>query len=133
MSSKELAKKKRSKLEENFEKLLNEYKFSYEYETTVIPYIVPESKHKYTVDWTLPNGILVETKGYLSDLVERTKYILIKKQYPELDLRFVFANPAKLCGGMKKKHWQWAEEQGFLWCGITDIDTIIKWAEEPKK
>lgn len=133
MTNKELAKKKRSKLEEHFERILVDYEISYEYETTIIPYIVPESNHKYKVDWTLPNGILIETKGYLSDHTERTKYILIKKQRPDLDLRFVFSNPNKLCGGMKKKHFQWAEENGFKWCGINDVDTILSWAMEKKQ
>lgn len=128
----ELAKKKRSKLEENFERILVDWNVSYQYEVTTIPYIIPESNHKYKVDWTLPNGILVETKGYLSDHAERNKYVLIKKQHPEIDLRFVFSNPNKLCGGMKKKHWQWAEENKYKWCSITDVDTILAWALEKK-
>jgi hypothetical protein len=46
----------------------------------VIPYIIPESQHKYTVDWSFPhNNIHIESKGYLSDNAERQKYILIKE------------------------------------------------------
>jgi hypothetical protein len=123
----------RSQLEKNFTETLEEFNYSYEYEVTKLPYIIPESKHVYTVDFTLPNGILIEGKGWLKDYDERQKYILIKQQYPNIDLRFVFGNPNKFCGGMKKKHWQWAEEQGFKWCGITDIDTILSWASEKKE
>jgi Phage endonuclease I len=119
--------KRRSKLELRFEDILLEAKAEYEYEVTVIPYIVPESSHKYTVDWTLLNGLLIETKGYLSDHQERNKYVLLKQQYPELDLRFVFDNPNKLCGGTKYSHAKWADKYGFQWCGIKDVETIQSW------
>lgn len=119
--------KRRSKLELKFEEILIENKAEYDYEVTVIPYTVPESKHKYTVDWTLLNGPLIETKGYLSDHQERNKYVLLKQQHPELDLRFVFDNPNKLCGGTKYTHAKWADKHGFLWCGIRDIETIQSW------
>ena len=71
-------KKRRSKLELKFEEILKDNQAEYEYEVTVIPYKIPESNHKYTVDWTLLNGILIETKGYLSDHRERYKYVLLK-------------------------------------------------------
>lgn len=119
--------KRRSKLELKFEEILLENKAEYDYEVTVIPYIVPESQHKYTVDWTLLNGPLIETKGYLSDHQERNKYVLLKQQYPDLDLRFVFDNPNKLCGGTKYSHAKWADRHGFVWCGIRDVETIQSW------
>lgn len=125
-------KRRRSKLELTFEQILKDSKADYEYEVTVIPYIVPESKHNYTVDWTLPNKILLETKGYLSDSQERNKYILIKQQYPEIDLRFVFANNDKLCGGMKTTHAQWATKNGFKYCSVKDTETIKQWIKESK-
>ena len=70
---------------------LDEDKVKFEYETTVIPYIKPETNHTYTIDFTLPNGILVETKGRWV-LEDRKKHILIQKQHPELDIRMVFQN-----------------------------------------
>lgn len=125
-------KKRRSKLELRFEDILIENKAEYDYEVTVIPYTVPESQHKYTVDWTLLNGPLIETKGYLSDHQERTKYVLLKNQYPDLDLRFVFDNPNKLCGGTKYSHAKWADKNGFTYCSIKDIDVIQQWIQESK-
>lgn len=123
-------KKRRSKLEMQFEEILIENQANYDYEITQISYKIPESQHTYTVDWTLPSGIFIETKGYLSDHQERTKYILLKQQYPELDLRFVFANNQKLCGGMKTTHAQWAEKNGFQYCSVKDMDTIQQWIKE---
>lgn len=122
--------KRRSKLELKFEDILIANNAEYGYEVTVIPYIVPESNHKYTVDWSLLNGPLIETKGYLSDHQERTKYVLLKQQYPELDLRFVFDNPNKLCGGTKYSHAKWADKYGIRWCSIKDVEQIQQWINE---
>jgi len=122
--------KRRSKLEENFEYLLNDLEVKYKYEDTKLTYIVPESKHTYLIDWSLPNNIYVETKGYLSDHKERSKYILIKEQYPELDLRFVFMDCNKLCGGAKYSHGTWATKQGFKYCSIKDYNIIKDWLSE---
>lgn len=123
-------KKRRSKLELKFEEILKEFNTNYDYEITKIPYTVPESKHTYTVDWTLLSGLLIETKGYLSDHKERYKYVLLKEQHPHLDLRFVFDNPNKLCGGTKMTHAKWAEKYGFKYCSIKDLNQIESWLNE---
>lgn len=125
-------KKRRSKLELKFEEVIKGFDIEYDYEVTKIPYTVPESNHTYTVDWTLINGLLVETKGYLSDHRERYKYVLLKQQYPDMDLRFVFDNPNKLCGGTKMTHAKWAEKYGFPYCSIKDTAQIEAWIKETK-
>ena len=122
--------RRRSKLEERFETILQEFGVTYEYEVTKIAYTIPESHHTYTVDWTILNGKLIETKGYLSDHAERRKYVLLKEQHPELDLRFVFDNGNKLCGGTKMSHAKWADKYGFKWCSIKDTEQILNWIKE---
>lgn len=126
-------KKRRSKLEMKFEEILKENSAKYEYEVTKIPYIVPESKHTYTVDFSLLNGTLIEVKGWLSDHTERQKYVLLKQQHPTLDLRFVFDNPNKLCGGTKYTHAKWCEKYGFKYCSIKDVEQIQSWINENGK
>jgi len=125
-------KKRRSKLELKFEEIIKEFDVAYDYEVTKIPYTIPESNHNYTVDWTFINGLLVETKGYLSDHKERYKYVLLKQQHPDLDLRFVFDNPNKLCGGTKMTHAKWAEKYGFAYCSIRDVEQIKQWIKDGK-
>lgn len=125
--------KRRSKLELQFEKILQDNEVEYAYEITKIPYIVPESNHKYVVDWTIHNGVLIETKGWLENLTERKKYQLIKEQHPDIDIRFVFANPQKACGGVKMTHAEWAEKFGFKWCSINDKEQIVSWIKERKR
>ena len=45
----------------------------------------------YTPDFILDNGIIIETKGRFIAL-DRRKHLAIKRQHPELDIRFIFTN-----------------------------------------
>ncbi len=79
------------------------------------------SLHKYTCDFvfkTLNSGkyIHVETKGngYCFQPETRTKHILLKKQFPDVDMRFVFSDwNSKISKGAKTTNKQWAERYGF--------------------
>lgn len=122
--------KVRSNLEVKLSKILTDCNSNWSYEVTKIPYVIPESSHTYTVDFTVGKGLLIEGKGYLSDHQERYKYVLLKEQHPDLDLRFVFDNPNKLCGGTKYTHAKWADKYGFRWCSVKDVEQIKSWIEE---
>lgn len=126
--------KRRSKLEEEFEKLLNFLNINYSYECIVIPYKIPVTEHKYKTDWSFYDlPFYIETKGWLSSSQERNKYILIKQQHPDIDLRFVFANPNKKCGRTKYTHADWAKKHGFKYCSIYDTETLVSWFNEKKE
>lgn len=104
----------RSGLEEKVAKQLTEAGVAYEYETTKIKYVVPESVHKYTPDFVLPNGIIVETKGRFV-VADRKKHLLIQKQRPDLDIRFVFSNSkTKISKGSKTSYADWCEKNNFI-------------------
>ena len=49
------------------------------------------SYRTYTPDFVLTNNIIIETKGLFTS-PDRRKHVQIKKQHPELDIRFVFTN-----------------------------------------
>jgi hypothetical protein len=105
----------RSGFEHKVADQLKESKTKFEYETTVIDYVKPETYHKYTVDFTLPNGILVETKGRWV-LEDRKKHMLIKQQHPELDIRIVFQNPrGKIRKGSKTTYADYCDKNGIIW------------------
>ena len=106
---------------------LKESKTNFEYETTVINYIKPETQHKYTVDFTLPNGILIETKGRWV-LEDRKKHLLIKKQHPKLDIRIVFQNPnGKIRKGSKTTYANFCDKHEILWA---NKDIPLSWIAE---
>lgn len=91
----------------------------FEYETLKIKYNVPEREATYTPDVLLPNGVILEIKG-IFDTADRQKHLLIKKQRPELDIRFLFGcASAKLYKGSPTTYAMWCEKNGFLWCEKT--------------
>lgn len=120
----------RSGLEESVAKQLTDLGVDYEYETLKIDYVVPSSKHKYTPDFILPNGIIVETKGrFLSD--DRKKHLLIQEQHPELDIRFVFSSSrTKISTGAKTSVAEWCAKHGFIYAQKL---IPLEWLEEPRK
>lgn len=76
----------------------------------IIHYTSPATPHRYTRDFRLPNGIIIETKG-IFDSADREKHLLIKAQHPHLDIRFVFTrakarlSKSKLLSPAKFKAW----------------------------
>jgi|TARA_B100000073_G_scaffold332605_1_gene323249 hypothetical protein len=105
----------RSGFENKVASALSEQSISFEYEVTQIEYIKPQTNHKYTVDFTLPNGILIETKGRWTT-EDRKKHLLIKDQHPNLDIRFVFQNPkGKIRKGSKTTYADYCDKHGILW------------------
>ena len=104
----------RSGLEVKVSDQLKEAGIDFEYESFKIEYQVQEFR-KYTPDFRLPNGIIVETKGRFV-AADRKKHLLIQKQHPELDIRFVFSNSkAKLNKGAKSTYAEWCDKYGFLY------------------
>ena len=116
----------RSGFEHKVSDQLKENKIKFEYETTVIPYIKPETKHTYTIDFTLPNGILIETKGRWV-IEDRKKHLLIKKQHPELDIRIVFmSGKTKIRKGSKTPYGMFCDKHGILWAEKTIPESWLK-------
>lgn len=103
----------RSGFEVKIAKQLDAAKVLYTYETKTISYIVPEKKATYRPDFILDNGILIEVKG-LFQTKDRQKHLLIKEQYPDLDIRFVFSNSKiKISKKSKTTYGAWCSHHGI--------------------
>lgn len=117
----------RSGLEEKVSQQLEDLGVDYEYEKLKITYEVHENR-TYTPDFKiLANGIIVETKGRFVT-ADRKKHLLIKKQHPEIDIRFVFSNSnAKLQKKSPTSYADWCNKNGFLYA-----DKLIpqEWLDE---
>jgi len=88
------------------------------YETITIPYIQPEMKRKYTPDFILPNGIMIEVKGKFTR-EDRKKHLWIKEQHPELDIRFLFqACDNKIHKDSDTTYASWCDKYGFKCVGL---------------
>lgn len=120
----------RSGLEEKVSDSLRAFGIEPHYEEKYLEYIVPASKHKYTPDFVLPNGILIETKG-VWDSEDRKKHILIKAQHPELDIRFVFSrSKTPIYKGSKTTYASFCEKNGIKY---SDKTIPLEWFKEDPK
>ncbi len=120
----------RSGLEEQVAQQLKDAGLSYDYEAVKLRYIKPAREAKYTPDFILPNGIIVETKGRFV-VEDRQKHLILKDQYPNLDVRFVFSNSnTKISKGSKTTYAAWCQKYGF-----TYADKLVpkSWMEEAPK
>ena len=116
----------RSGIEVKVAKQLEEAGIKVEYETTKIRYVQPETKHTYTPDFVLPNGIIIETKGRFV-AADRKKHLLIQKQHPDLDIRFVFQRSQNTINkGSKTTYADWATKNGFLYADKEIPDEWLK-------
>ena len=102
-------------------------KLVFEPDEPIIRYVVPA---RYIPDFLLPNGIFVETKGWLRPR-DRAKMARVKKENPELDIRFVFQRANSRIGKSPNSlmYWQWADRYGFPWSEGTIPDS---WWDEKK-
>ena len=103
-----------------------------------VVYEPPDGKLHYTLpkryipDFVLPNGIVIEAKGYFTS-ADRTKMLRVQKENPGVDIRFLFmrANNRLTKSPNSRTYWQWAEQHGFQW---KEGDTIPKeWLNERRK
>lgn len=102
----------KSGFERSIDADLRARKVEFTYEELELPYILNGTYHP---DFFLKKtGIVVEAKGVL-DRESKRKMIAIRKQYPDLDIRFLFMNASKKVPGTKQTHGEWATRNGYEW------------------
>jgi hypothetical protein len=85
----------------------------YEDPSTVIRYTPPLKTRRYTPDFKLPNGILIETKGRFVT-ADRQKHLHIKAEHPDKDIRFVFSrSSARISKLSNTTYADWCRKHGF--------------------
>jgi len=108
----------KSGLEEKVSDLLCELGVDYEYEGKSFPYTI---QHLYTPDFILPNGVVLETKGYWRP-EDRRKVKQVITENPEIDLRMVFQDPyKKISKKSKTTYSKWCQRYGIKWCAFHAI------------
>ena len=81
--------------------------FEYEPKDAHLDYV-----KSYVPDFRLPNGILIEAKGFFSS-EDRTKMLQVKRANPMADIRMVFKRDNKLNKKSPTRYSQWCERHGF--------------------
>lgn len=120
----------RSGLEQKIAESLDKAGVSYTYEDQVIEYLKPAKIAKYTPDFVLENGIIIEVKGRFLT-ADRQKHLLVRKQRPDLDIRFVFSrSKERISKKSKTTYAMWCEKHGFLYA---DETIPQEWLQEHPK
>ena len=116
----------RSGLEERIAEDLTSKGVGFSFEELVIAYTKPEKPAKYTPDFVLTNGIIIESKGrFLTE--DRQKHLLVQKQHPEYDIRFVFSNSkTKISKRSKTTYADWCEKHNFKYADKAIPDAWLK-------
>lgn len=127
----------RSKFEYILNDQLKECGVGFEYEgpNNTIYYIEPAKVKRYVADFLLDNGVIVEAKGYF-DSDDRKKHLLIREQYPDLDIRILFMNSkTKINKRSKTTYASWCEKHGIkyadlsvpqTWCNLTKSEEELE-------
>lgn len=120
-----------SQFEQRIAVQLRAAKVPFEYEQRTIRYIKPAEEGRYTPDFILPNGIIIEVKG-LWETADRKKHKLIREQFPDLDIRIVFGNSHSTIG--KKSTTTYGMYCTRLGIPFADRNVPAEWlTEKPKK
>jgi hypothetical protein len=120
----------RSGLEESVAADLEDRFIGYKFEPYKIPYTQPVKNRKYLPDfevWTYGGKkLIIETKGRFVTS-DRQKHLMIKKDHPDLDIRFIFSNPnQRISKTSKTTYWMWCEKHDFKWAKKTLPEAWLK-------
>lgn len=105
----------KGKLEFDVAAQLGKEGVTFSYEGKRLPYL-PLKPSYYVLDFhQFPaSNIIIETKGWFRTSRERTRFLDIRQQYPDLDIRFVFSDANKpISKGSKTSYGAWCEQHGF--------------------
>lgn len=101
----------RSGFEQFLAGLLDDAKVGFEYETMSLPWV---ENHKYKPDFILENGVIIEAKGRFTGK-DRSKHLAVRKQHPDLDIRFIFQADNTLTRASTTRYSEWCEKHKFLY------------------
>lgn len=119
---------RRGKLDTALSAQLTESGVAFEYEPFDIFY-TPAKPRRYKPDFVLPNGIVIEAKGFFVS-ADRTKMLAVRDCNPDLDIRFVFGNAeATISKTSTTTYGQWCDKKGFVWATHGVIPA--SWLTEP--
>lgn len=119
---------KRSGFEVRVARELDAQGVGYKYEGFTILYNQPAKTRRYTPDFPLPNGIVVELKGRWVT-ADRQKMTMVRAQHPDIDIRMVFENPnARISSGSKTTYADVCIKLGIPYAAKS---IPLDWIQEP--
>lgn len=91
------------------------------FESETLEYSVPATRHKYTPDFVLDNGVYLEVKGFWLS-ADRQKILRVLASNPQADIRLVLDTPDKPVNkGAKMTYADFCNRHGIKWCKTGEI------------
>lgn len=91
------------------------------FESETVEYLIPATRHKYTPDFVLDNGVFLEVKGFWLS-TDRLKILRVLASNPGMDLRMVLDTPTKtVTKGAKMTYASFCDKHGIKWCKTGEI------------
>lgn len=91
---------------------LKEAKVNFYYEKNKLKYHVAKD-YTYTPDFLIEGQYYLEVKGWFTS-ADRVKHLIVKEQYPNADIRFIFDNSKKpINKGSKTTYAMWCDKHNF--------------------
>lgn len=119
----------KSGLEEKIAAQLKKEGINPNYEKLKLPFLEHRNR-TYTPDFPITNNLIIETKGRFVT-ADRMKMKIIKEQYPNLDIRFIFTNSkTRISKTSKTTYGMWCDKYGFKYA---DKTIPQEWLDEMKK
>lgn len=119
----------RSGLEETIAAQLEAEGIDPKFETRKLPFIEHKNR-KYTPDFPVAKNLIIETKGRFLT-ADRMKMLMIQKQYPDIEFRFIFNNSkSRISKVSKTTYGKWCEQNGFKYA---DNKIPQEWIQEIKE
>lgn len=117
----------RSKFEADFAKTLKANKLTADYEQDKLKYEQPASTHTYTPDWTIREGIYIETKGRFTG-ADRKKMLWLRDSNPGVTVYMLFMrSKVTLSKASKTTYGDWCDKNNIIWADIKDTKKWKKW------
>lgn len=101
-----------------FEYEVHQLMNNHEYEPAwaVASYTIEAKYHPDLASYSEPY-VYYEIKGYFRTFEEAKKYIWVRKSHPEIQIRFIIADPNKRAYPQTRmKMGDWLTKNGFEWC-----------------
>lgn len=122
----------RSGFEKKVAQSLESTKTKFNYESVVLSYTIPATKHRYTPDFILENGIIIEAKGNFT-APQRKKMAAVIEQNPDLDIRMLFMRNNPITKTSKTKYSDWCEKRGIKYHVSANGTIPEEWLTENTK
>ncbi len=121
----------RSGLEEIIASQLKQNGIDPKFESVKLPF-EEHKKRTYTPDFPVTSKIIIETKGRFQT-ADRMKMLEVKRQYPDIDFRFIFSNSkARISKASQTTYGKWCEKNGFKYADKLIPKEWIKEIQEAK-